>query len=65
MRRLSGYVDPSDALLFLGAVCIAVPVYAVWSIWVWAYVGLVLIAAGVLRDLGRGREGRDAGGPRR
>lgn len=62
MRRLSGYVDLSDALLFVGAACIAVPVYLTWAVWVWAYVGLVLIAWSVIRDVGRGR---DAGGPAR
>lgn len=62
MRRLAGHVDLSDVLLILGAACIAVPVYLVWSVWVWAYVGAVLIAMSLLRDM---EKRRDADGPRR
>jgi uncharacterized membrane protein YecN with MAPEG domain len=75
MRRLAvlgglaGAVDASDVLLVVGAGVLGIAVYLLWSVWVWAYLGAVLIVAGVLHDLGRRsssrserRQGRDGSG---
>jgi hypothetical protein len=61
-RRMAGAVEASDVLLVVGAGVVGVAVYLMWSVWVWAYLGAVLVVAGVLLDLGRRRE---RGGTRR
>lgn len=61
MRRLAGVVDLSDTLCVLGVVCMAVTVYLLWSVWVFAFVGVALVVAGIMRDVGRERGGGASG----
>lgn len=57
MRNLIAAIDLADVFCFVGAVCIAVTVYWLWPILTPAYVGVVCIAAGILRVLGRQPDG--------
>lgn len=65
MRRLAGYIDPSDVLYALGVVLIAVTVYVLWDVWVCAFVGAALIVVAVLHDIGQVERERERNGPRR
>lgn len=61
MRRLASALYLSDLLCLAGAACIAVTIYILWGVWVWAYVGVVLIVVGVLRDMGSPSAGESRG----
>jgi hypothetical protein len=67
LARAFGWWDWANALILAGITCTAVAVWANWSTWVWAFVGIALMLWGVLLDVTRPRraappqEGRGRG----